>query len=75
MPKREPRFEVLWYRQEIAEDIYGNVQHIERTESKDFYTRKAALKFYEEHKNDTDKYGWWVTHRNANWEVIEDIIY
>lgn len=60
---REPRFEVLWYKED------GDY------ESRDFYTRKSALKFYEEHKNDVDKHDFWVTHRNVDWEVIEDIIY
>ena len=60
---REPRFEVLWYKED------GDY------ESQDFYTRKSALKFWAEHKNDQDKHDFWVTHRNSDWEVIEDIIY
>ena len=70
---REPRFEVLWYKKEVVEDKYGNELTFEDYETKDFFTRKSALKFYEEHKNDPDKYGWWITHRNSDWEVIEDV--
>jgi len=70
MPKREPRFEVLWY---VGHDL-ANARNDGNYETKEFYTRKAALKFYEEHKNDVGKFDWWVTHRNADWEVIEDII-
>ena len=62
MKNREPRFEVLWYKDD------GDY------ESQDFYTRKQALAFYEQHKNDKDKHDFWVTHRNSDWEVIEDII-
>jgi hypothetical protein len=36
---------------------------------------RDALKFYNEHKNDDDKFDWWVTKRNADWEVVEDIVY
>ena len=64
---REPRFEVLFYplvNEDCSEDPITKV----------FYTRKAALNFYKQHKNDTDKAGWWITHRDADWEVIEDII-
>lgn len=69
----ENRFEALWYNKAENE----TVEHAMRCgdyETKDFRTRKQALAFYEEHKNDADKCGWWVTHRNADWEVIEDII-
>lgn len=57
-------YEVLWY------DTNG-----ENPQSKDFATRKQALAFYEKHKADTDKTGWWVTKRDEDWNVIEDIIY
>jgi len=60
---REKRFEVLYY---TVDNNY---------EALTFATRKQALKFYEEHKDDNDKFGWWVTHRDADWSVIEDIIY
>ncbi len=68
---REARFEVLWYKGQTEEEALRNGD----IQTKVFYTKKQALAFYEQHKNDTDKYGWWVTHRNADWEVIEDIIY
>lgn len=58
------RFEVLWY--EI-----GNEDPVTR----EFSTRQAALNFYEKHKDEPDKSGWWVTKRNSNWKVTEDIVY
>lgn len=61
------RFEVLWYVGE--KDTFGDY------ETKDFSTLQAAMNFYNKHKDDQDKYGWWVTKRNSNWEVIEDYVY
>lgn len=61
----EKRFEVLWYDNERKDGYYY---------TKEFRTRKEAINFYEKHKNDSDKCGWWVTHRDADWYVIEDII-
>lgn len=58
-------YEVLWY----GNEDFGDVDF------KTFKTRKQALKFYEEHKNDKDKFYFWVTKRNKDGEVIEDIIY
>lgn len=57
-------YEVLWY-YEVDGDC----------DFKEFKTRKQALQFYEKHKNDCDKFGFWVTKRNADGEVLEDIIY
>lgn len=65
---REPRFEVLWYNVEQRGDVW------EDYETKEFYTRKQALKFYESIKDDPTKDGFWVTHRDEDWFVIEDII-
>ena len=59
-------FEVLWYNEHNSQ----NEPH-----TKEFKTRKEALTFYEEHKNDEDKFDWWVTKRDKNWYVIEDIIF
>lgn len=56
-------FEVRWF------DEYGNVY------TKEFARRKEALKYYHQHENDEEKYGWLVTKRNLNWEIVEDIIY
>ena len=43
--------------------------------TKEFKTKKSALNFYEKHKNDTDKFGWWVTARDEDGCVLDDIIY
>lgn len=66
--KREPMYEVLYY--ELV-----NEDQSEDPIVKQFYTKKQALAFYNKHKNDNDKSGWWITHRNKDWEVIEDIVY
>ena len=71
---RQPRYEVLWYKKLETETVAEAMRNGDY-ETKSFYTRKSAMKFYEEHKNDTDKCGWWITHRNSDWEVIEDIVY
>ena len=54
-------YEALWYYED------GNYDTAE------FSTEQALLNFYKKHKNDTDKSGWWLTKRNNDWEVIEDI--
>lgn len=56
-------FEVRWF------DENDNVY------TKEFATCKEALKYYHQHENDEEKYGWLVTKRNLNWEIVEDIIY
>lgn len=65
---REPRFEVLWYEGPTEFDAVMDDFH-----TKEFYTRKKALAFYEKHRNDENKYLWMVSHRNANWKIIERI--
>lgn len=67
---KEPRFEALWYEGATEQEAYRGDYH-----TKEFYTRKKAVAFYNEHRNDQGKFGWLVTHRNADWDVIEDIIY
>lgn len=58
-------YEVLWYKNE----------NLENPTFKEFKTKKQALKFYEEHKKDTDKFGFWVTKRNEEGEVLKDLVY
>ena len=65
----EKRFEVLWYEGTNEKEAINNGYITE-----EFRTRKEALDFYEKHKNDANKFDWWITRRNADWEVIEDII-
>lgn len=59
-------YEVLYY---TSVDMMGDPIF------KEFKTRKQALNFYEQHKNDNDKFGWWVTKRDQDGYVVEDIIY
>ena len=57
------RFEALWYTD----------KELTNYETKEFSTREALLNFYRKHKNEPDRYDWWLTKRNAYWEVVEDI--
>ena len=58
-------YEVLWYTDE----------ELNNYETKEFRSRAAAMDFYNAHKNDKDKFAWWVTRRNSDWAVVEDIVY
>ena len=58
-------FEVLWYTD----------KELNNYETKEFKSRVAAMDFYNAHKNDKDKFGWWVTRRNSDRAVVEDIVY
>lgn len=40
-----------------------------------FSSKKKALEYYENHKNDPCKCLWWVTYRDEYGDVIDDIIY
>ena len=55
-------YEVLWYNNQ---DDYDTLE---------FTSKKEALNYYEQHKNDDDKINWWVTQRDEYGCVIEDII-
>ena len=57
------KYEVLWY---TDPDTY---------ETKEFSSRKAAMNYYEKHKDDDGKFGWWVTKRDEDWFVVEDLVY
>ena len=57
-------FEVLWY-----------IKGLNDPQFRVFSTRKSALNFYKKHKDNDNYYDWWVTKRNTQGEVIEDIIY
>lgn len=64
-------YEVFYYNCSKEDFLEGRENDYETI---GFRTRKQALKFYEQHKDDEDKAGWWITKRNKDWEVIEDII-
>ena len=57
-------YEALWFI--VGHDDYN---------SKSFRSKKAALNFYNRHKDDPDKEGWWVTKRDEEGIVLEDYIY
>lgn len=60
-------FEVLWYDSENSRNDPS---------TQEFKSKREALNFYNKHKNDEDKFDWWVTERDADtWEIIKDIIY
>lgn len=56
-------YEVLWY------DLGNNVH------TKTFSTEEAAMAYYEKHKDDDLKWGWWVTKRDKDWNVLEDLVF
>lgn len=63
-------FEVLWYEGETEELAFKNDP---KTET--FKTKKQALNYYNKHKYDVNKYGWWVTKRDDEWFILDDYIY
>lgn len=71
MPLGEARhkFEVLWYEGDNAEDALQGDYH-----SKEFSSEQAAMRFYEKSKDDANKYGFWVTERDSDWDVVRDIV-
>ena len=56
-------YEVMWFMDHdgIIEDCF----------TKEFKTKKSAIEYYEQHKNDSDKYGWLVTKRDEMLPPIE----
>ena len=63
-------FEALWYEGEDEDEAMNGDPH-----TKEFKTRKEVMNFYEKHKNDKNKFGWWVTRRDSDWFVVEDIVF
>lgn len=62
-------YEALWYEGETELDaLQGDFL------TKDFKTKKDAINFYNDHKNDKDKFGFWVTLRSRNGDLIDDVI-
>lgn len=59
------KYEVLWYTGPDMNDY----------RTKEFSTKQAAMNFYNKHKDDDDKFGWWVTKRDEDWYVVEDYVY
>lgn len=67
-------YECLWYcKTEDQSD--DEAMQFGDTDWKEFKTKKQALSYYEKHKNDPDRCGWWVTKRDEDGCVIEDYIY
>lgn len=58
------KYEVLWY-----------VEGCDDPKTKEFSTKQAALNYYMKHRKDKGCYGWWVTKRDKDWYVVEDIVY
>lgn len=61
-------YEVLWY-------VGDDKELLDNYETKTFKKRDAAMRFYEKHKNDPDKFAWWVTKRDDDGYILEDIVY
>ena len=67
-------YECLWY-WKTEDQTDDQAMQFGDTDSKEFKTKKQALSYYEKHKNDPDRCGWWVTKRDEDGCVIDDIIY
>lgn len=63
-------YSVLWYTQ-----IDEKGEAIGDFEEREFETKHKALNFYNRHKNNKDKFWFWVTKRDNDGFVITDIIY
>ena len=57
-------YEALWYTDKRMKGDY---------QTKEFASKQQMLNFYNQHKNDSDKFGWWLTRRDSDWNVVEDI--
>ena len=57
------RFEVLWYEKGDTDPKF-----------KECSTKQAALNYYNKIKDNPNYYGFWVTKRNSDWEVVEEYI-
>lgn len=66
-------YECLWYNKDPEQDDLEAMQFGD-TESKEFKTKRQAVIFYNKHKNDPDKCGWWVTKRDEDGWVLDDIV-
>lgn len=63
-------YEVLWY-EDYVDETGAKLQDCH---FKSFKSKKSALHFYEQHKDDSSKYDWWVTKRDNDGTVLEDMI-
>ena len=65
-------YEVLWYNGNTEEEALHKGDY----DTKTFASKQSALNYYEKHKNDANKFGWWVTKRYTDdGTVADDIIY
>ena len=67
-------YEALWYNKKPTESEDEGMQKGDCS-FKEFASKKKALEYYEKHKNDADKCGWWVTKRDEDGMVEDDYIY
>lgn len=60
------KFEVLWYQdKDYREDYLTEV----------FSTLKEAKKFYKQHVDDGNKFGWLITKRDEHWYIMETYVF
>lgn len=64
------KYEVLWYEVDALTNRATGDPF-----TKEFRTHNAAMNFYNRHKEDVDKCDWWVTKRDKDGYVIEDLVY
>lgn len=67
-------YEALWY-YKTEDQTENEAMQFGDIDSKEFRSSKQALTYYEKHKDDPDKCGWWVTKRDEDGCVIDDLVY
>lgn len=68
--KTKNYYSVLWY-----SEIDDNGNPVGDFEEREFESKYKAMNFYNRHKKDKDKFGFWVSKRDEDGFVIVDIIY
>ena len=63
-------YEVLWYEGKTEEEA---MQGDPKTAQ--FHSRLSAIDYYSVKKLELNRWGWWITKRNQDDEILEDIIY
>ena len=61
-----PWYEVMWFMDHdgIIQDMF----------TEDFTTSEEALKYYDDRKNDSGKYGWKVTKRGHGFKILKNYL-
>lgn len=61
------KFEVMWYEGATVGEAIENDRR-----KKVFYTRKKAFAFYEEHRDDGNKFGWCIAKKVTEYIITDE---